>query len=308
MYDIIIVGAGCAGLTAGIYASRAGLKTLIIEKVFPGGKMMLTQLVENYPGFPDGVQGPDLAMLFKDQAEKTGAVIEITQITKFDIEGAEKKVTVENNTYTSKVVVLAMGASNRQLGIESEAKFIGSGVSYCATCDGAFFKGKNVAVVGGGDSAIEDALYLTSLARKVYVIHRRDELRAQDTLQKVAMQSELIEFVWDSEVTEILGENAVSGIRVFNKKSSEEREIDLSGVFVAIGTEAHTAGLAKTLETDSLGYIIVDSNMRTNIPGVYAAGDIVSKPLKQVLTAAADGALAINNAQHYIQKELAQIF
>lgn len=302
MYDIIIVGAGCAGLTAGLYAARAGLSAVIIEKMFPGGQITRTHIVENYPGFPEGIQGFDLAMMFKDHAERAGAVIETQEVTGYDIEGAEKKIVTANNIYKAKTVVLAMGASHKQLGLESEQKYIGSGVSYCATCDGAFFRGKDVAVIGGGDTAVEDALYLASLAKKVYVVHRRNELRAQKALQKVAMQNKVIEFVWDSEVAEITGENAVNAIRVRNKKTLEEHSIEVSGVFIAVGTQPHTKEVAEILETDESGYIVVDNRMQTSIPGVFAAGDIVSKPLRQVITAAADGAVAVYSAQNYIRE------
>ncbi len=302
MNDVIIVGAGCAGLTAGLYAARAGLSALIIERMYPGGQITRTHMVENYPGFPEGIQGIDLAMMFKDHAERAGAVIEAAEVTGFDIEGTEKKIVTTNSILKAKTVVLAMGASYRELGIASEQKFIGSGVSYCATCDGAFFRGKDVVVVGGGDTAVEDALYLASLARRVYVVHRRDELRAQKALQKAAMQNKLIEFVWDSEVTDIIGENAVNGINVRNKKTLEERIIEVSGVFIAVGTQPHTKEVAEMLETDETGYIVTDNHMHTSIPGVFAAGDIVSKPMRQVITAAADGAVAIYGAQSYIRE------
>ncbi len=301
MHDIIVVGAGCAGLSAGLYAARAGLNTLIIEKMFPGGQITRTQSVENYPGFPEGVQGLDLAMMFKNHAERAGAVIETAEVTGFDIEGAEKKIVTANNIYKAKTVVLAMGASHRELGLSSEKKFIGSGVSYCATCDGTFFRGKNVAVIGGGDTAVGDALYLAKLAKHVYLVHRRDELRAQKALQKTALQNELIEFVWDSEVLEIEGEDSINAIRVRNKKTFEERAIDVSGVFIAVGTSPHTQELTDIIDTDELGYIVTDNGMHTSIAGVFAAGDIVAKPLRQVVTAAADGAIAAFGARSYIR-------
>lgn len=303
MYDVIIVGAGTAGLTAGIYAARAGLSVLILERVFPGGQIARAHIVENYPGFPEGVTGVDLALKIKEQAEKHGAVIETAQVTGYDLEGEEKKVITADNIYRGKTVVLAMGAKYRQLGLYSEKKFVGSGVSYCATCDGAFFKDKDVAVIGGGDTALEDALYLAKFASKVYVVHRRDALRAQKALQKAATSNAKIEFVWDSEVDNITGNAFVEGVRVRNKKTQEIRTIDVSGVFIAIGVIPESDDVRDLIKTDSSGYIVTDTSMRTSLPGVYAAGDVIVKPLRQVVTAAADGATAIYTAQTYLMEK-----
>ena len=302
MYDVIVVGAGPAGLTAGLYAGRAGLSVLILEQMYPGGQITRTHMVDNYPGFPEGVEGIDLAMRFKDQAEKHGAIIETAQVTGYDLFGTEKKIVTAGEIYKAKTAVLAMGASYRELGIDSERKLVGSGVSYCATCDGAFFKGKDVAIIGGGDTAVEDALYLTAFVQRVYVVHRRDELRAQKALQKAAFQNEKISFVWDSEVEAILGDVKVEGIRIRNKKTADTQTIDVSGVFVAVGSIPHTKEVSEFLDTDEMGYIVTDDAMRTNLPGVFAAGDIVSKSLRQVVTAAADGAVAIYNAQNYLRE------
>lgn len=303
MYDVIIVGAGTAGLTAGIYAARAGLSVLILERVFPGGQIARAHIVENYPGFPEGVTGVDLALKIKEQAEKHGAVIETAQVTGYDLEGEEKKIITADNIYRGKTVVLAMGAKYRQLGLYSEKKFVGSGVSYCATCDGAFFKDKDVAVIGGGDTALEDALYLAKFASKVYVVHRRDALRAQKALQKAATSNAKIEFVWDSEVDNITGNAFVEGVRVRNKKTQEIRTIDVSGVFIAIGVIPESDDVRDLIKTDSSGYIVTDTSMRTSLPGVYAAGDVIVKPLRQVVTAAADGATAIYTAQTYLMEK-----
>lgn len=302
MYDVIIVGAGPAGLAAGMYAGRAGMSALILERVFPGGQITRTHLVENYPGFPDGVEGIDLALRLKSHAERHGAVIETAEVTGFDLTGAEKKIVTTETIYKARTVILAMGAAYKTLGLNTEKKFLGSGVSYCATCDGAFFRGKDVAVVGGGDTAIEDALYLAKLANRVYVVHRRDELRAQKALQNAAFHNSVIEFVWDSEVRAILGDSLVTGVRVHNKKTLGERTISVSGVFIAVGTAPHTAEVKELLEVDELGYIKTDAVMRTSLPGVFAAGDIIAKPLRQVVTAAADGAVAIYAAQSYIRE------
>lgn len=303
MYDVIIVGAGTAGLTAGIYAARGGMSVLILERVFPGGQIARAHVVENYPGFPEGVTGVDLALKIKEQAEKHGAVIETAQVTGYDLEGEEKKVITADNIYRGKTVVLAMGAKYRQLGLYSEKKFVGSGVSYCATCDGAFFKDKDVAVIGGGDTALEDALYLANFANKVYVVHRRDALRAQKALQKAAMSNNKIEFVWDSEVDNITGNAFVEGVRVRNKNTQEMRTIDVSGVFIAIGVIPESDDVRDLVKTDSTGYIVTDTSMRTSLAGVYAAGDIIVKPLRQVVTAAADGATAIYTAQTYLMEK-----
>jgi len=302
MLDVIIVGAGVAGLTAGLYAARAGMSALILERIFPGGQIARAHIVENYPGSPEPSSGLDLAMRFKEHAEKHGALIETAEVTGFDLEGAVKKVVSADKIYKARSVVLAMGASYRSLGLPKEKKLVGAGVSYCATCDGAFFRGKDVVVIGGGDTAVEDALYLTGLASRVYLVHRRDELRAQHALQKAAMKSGQIEFIWDSEVTEILGSTLVEGVRIRNKKTQEEKTVSVSGVFIAVGIIPHTDEVKGTVETDEAGYIKTDIWMRTNLPGVFAAGDIVAKPLKQLVTAAADGATAIYGAQHYIRE------
>jgi len=301
MYDVIIVGAGPAGLTAGIYAGRAGMSALILERVFPGGQIARAHIVENYPGFPDGVEGVELGIRFKEHAERHGAVIESAEVTGYSLDGEIKKVFTSDKTYEARAIILAMGAAYKTLGLYSEKRFLGTGVSYCATCDGPFFRGKDVVVVGGGDTAIEDALYLANFVNRVYVVHRRDELRAQMALQKAAKQNERIEFVWNSEVDTITGDTAVQGVRVRNNKTQEMRLIPCSGVFIAIGTVPHTEEVKSQVKTDAFGYIVTDSGMHTNLPGVFAAGDIVAKPLRQVVTAASDGATAIYSAQEYLR-------
>ena len=306
MYDVIIVGAGMAGLTAGIYAARAGMSALIIEKLYPGGQIVRANIVENYPGFPEGVSGIDLGTKLMEQATRHGAEVVVAEITGYDFEGEVKKITTVENIYEARAVVLAMGATYKMLGIYSEKKFSGAGVSYCATCDGAFFKQKDVAVIGGGDTALEDALYLANFVNHVYVVHRRDELRAQKALQKSAMQNSKIEFVWDSEVESIGGVDFVESVRVMNNKTKEMRIISVSGVFVAIGTTPQTEDVRDLVRTDSSGYIVTDNDMRTSLPGVFAAGDIIVKSLRQVVTATADGAVAIYSVQSYLrEKQLA---
>ncbi len=303
MYDVIIVGAGPAGLTAGLYAGRAGLSALVLERVFAGGQITRTLMVENYPGFPDGIEGIDLSFKFKEQAERHGAVIETAEVTGYDIEGAEKKIITADRIFTARSVILAMGASYKTLGLQSERRLSGSGVSYCATCDGAFFKQKAVAVIGGGDTAVEDALYLANFASRVYLVHRRDELRAQKVLQRAAMQNDKIEFVWNSEVDAIEGDAVVTGVRVRNNKTQELRSLAVSGVFIAIGIVPHSDDVRDLVKTDDFGYIITDAAMRTSLPGVFAAGDIVAKPLRQVVTAAADGAVAVYSALSYLREQ-----
>ena len=300
MYDVIIAGAGPAGLTAGIYATRAGLNALILESLYPGGQIFGAGTVENYPGFPEGVSGADLAMRFKEQAEKLGASIENAEITEFELSGDIKVIKTADNEFNARTVILAMGAGFRKLGLSGEKRLTGSGVSYCATCDGAFFKNKEVAVIGGGDTALHDALYLKAFAKRIYLVHRRDEFRAQKALQDLVFKEPEIEPVLDSVTDEISGENFVESITVRNVKTGQTREIKVSGVFIAIGSAPNTEKVAGQVDTDTAGYIITDADRRTNLPGVYAAGDIVSKSLRQVVTAAADGAYAVNSAKKYL--------
>jgi thioredoxin reductase (NADPH) len=303
MYDVIIVGAGMAGLTAGIYAGRAGMSALILEKVYPGGQIVRALAVENYPGFPDGVMGIDLGNKFKEQALRHGAEIEVSSVTGYELEGDIKKVITADKTYEAKAVILAMGATYKLMGIPSERKFANAGISYCATCDGAFFKNKDVAVIGGGDTALEDALYLANFVNRVYVVHRRDELRAQKVLQDFAMKNDKIEFVWDSVVDSINGKDSVESVLVKNKKTQEMREIKISALFVAIGIIPQSDDVKDIVKTDSAGYIVTDGSMKTSLPGVFAAGDIVVKTLRQVVTAAADGAIAIYSVQSYLREK-----
>jgi thioredoxin reductase (NADPH) len=278
------------------------MSALVLERVFPGGQIARAHIVENYPGFPEGIEGVELGIRFKEHAERHGAVIDSAEVTGFSLDGSIKKVISADKTYEAKTIILAMGAAYKTLGLYSEKRFLGTGVSYCATCDGPFFRGKDVAVIGGGDTAIEDALYLANFVNHVYVVHRRDELRAQMALQKAAKQNERIEFVWDSEVDAITGDAVVEGVRLRNKKTQEMRLIACSGVFVAIGTVPYTDEVKDQVKTDASGYIVTDDGMLTSLPGVFAAGDIVAKPLRQVVTAAADGATAIYSAQAFLRE------
>lgn len=306
MRDIIIIGGGLAGLTAGMYTKRAGLDTLLFEKMFTGGQAATTNLIENYPGFDDPISGPDFAMRIENHARKFGLEIQYDEIKELQLEGPVKKVLTDNKVYEAKAVILAMGAEPRKLGLDKEEEFRGRGVSYCATCDGAFFRDKDVAVVGGGDTAAEDALFLAQYVNKVYLIHRRDTLRATKIIADRVLANEKIEKVWDSVVTGINGDDKVTGIEVENVKTRAKKEIKLDGIFIAIGVIPNSELVQGKVEMNESNYILTDDSMRTNVPGVFAAGDIRQKPLLQLVTAAADGAIAAYSAQKYIIEEFGQ--
>lgn len=292
MYDVIIAGAGPAGLTAAIYAARGGLSTLVLERAFSGGQMAISHTIENYPGFTEDMPGSLLANNMHLQAEKMGAEIRNEDIKSVSLEGPEKKVITSKGEYTGRTVILAMGATPRKLGIPGEEQFIGSGVSYCATCDGAFFKGSDVAVIGGGNTALEDALYLAKFCPKIYLVHRRDKFRAQRALVRTAEQTENIEFVLDSVPEEIRGEFTADTVVVKNTKTGETRDLAVKGVFVAVGQQPTTALVKGIVNLTEAGYIDADEDCRTNIDGVFCAGDIRRKQVRQIVTAAADGAVA----------------
>ncbi|NLC42740.1 MAG: thioredoxin-disulfide reductase [Clostridiales bacterium] len=303
MLDIIIVGGGLAGLTAGMYAKRAGLDTLLFEKMFTGGQAATTDLIDNYPGLDEPISGPDFAMKIENHARKFGLEIQYEEIISLELDGRIKKVITEDKVYEAKTVILSMGADAKKLGLDKEDQFRGRGVSYCATCDGAFYKDKDVAVIGGGDTAAEDALFLAQYVNKVYLIHRRDTLRATKIIADRVVEHEKIEKVWDSTVEAILGEGNVTGIRVNNVKTGEKRDIAVDGAFVAIGIQPHSELVKDKVNMSEAGYVLTDENMRTNIPGVFAAGDLRQKPLLQLITAAADGAVSVYTAQKYIIEE-----
>ncbi|WP_094550715.1 thioredoxin-disulfide reductase [Petroclostridium xylanilyticum] len=302
MYDIIIIGGGAAGLTAGLYAGRGGLKALIIEKMFVGGQAATTYEVDNYPGFSERISGPDLMMKMEAHAKKFGTEIVYEDVIEVDVEGIKKTVKTNKNTYQAKALILAMGANPKELGLEKERKFRGAGVSYCATCDGAFYRDKVVAVVGGGDTAVEDALFLSRFCPKVYLIHRRDSLRAVKVLQDAAMANDKIEFIWNTTIEKILGEESVEGITIKNVKTNEVKDLNVDGLFIAIGVVPNSDLVKGKVETNEAGYIITDENMQTNKFGVFAAGDIREKILRQIVTAAADGAIATYAAERYINE------
>ncbi len=299
MQDILIIGGGPAGLSAGIYSVRGGYKTMIIEKDFIGGQASQTYEIENYPGF-ENIGGVELMMKMAEQATNFGVEIKYGEISKMNLVGDEKSVTVDGVEIKAKVIILATGAKPKKLGLASEERFTGRGVSYCATCDGGFYKNKIACVVGGGNTAVEDALYLAGIADKVYLVHRRDELRASAVLAKRMAENEKIEFVKSGVVTEIIGENAVEGIKVESTNGGDNREIKTNGIFVAIGNVPTTADL--NVEKDEFGYILTNEKMETTTAGVFACGDARKTPLRQVVTAAADGAIAGTSAIEYLMK------
>lgn len=303
MRDIIIIGGGVAGLTAGMYAKRGGMDAVLFERMFPGGQASTTYMIENYPGFDEPISGPDFAMKMESHARKYGLEILYDEVKELELEGKVKRVVTEKETYECKALILAMGASPKMLGLEKEEQFRGRGVSYCATCDGAFYNGKVVAVVGGGDTATEDALFLAQYASKVYLIHRRDQLRASQILQKRVMEHEKIEILWDTVVESIVGEEQVEGLKIKNVKDDSTSELKIDGMFVAIGIEPNNELVKGKLNLNESGFVITDENMNAGIPGVFAIGDLREKPVLQLVTAASDGAIGAIAAQRYIVEE-----
>ena len=302
--NMIIVGSGPAGLTAAVYAARANLAPLCIEGKQAGGQLTITTDVENYPGFPDGIMGPELMILFRKQAERFGTEFVSSDATRVDLSRRPFVVEVGDKVYRSRTVVISTGASAMALGLESEQKLLGHGVSMCATCDGFFFKGQKVFVVGGGDTAIEEATFLTKFADQVTVVHRRDELRASKIMQDRAFQNDKIDFLWDSEVIEVLGveENKVRAVRVRNKKTGEETEHECGGFFVAIGHKPNTDLFKDQLETNDVGYLITKpDSTATSIPGVYACGDAQDHVFRQAVTAAGTGCMAAIEAERWLE-------
>ncbi|MEM0382190.1 MAG: thioredoxin-disulfide reductase [Nitrososphaerota archaeon] len=303
LYDIVIIGSGPAGYTAGIYAARANLRTLIIAGVTPGGQLMLTGLVENFPGFPEGVQGPELMDNMRLQAENAGVEIIYDDAVDVDFNTYPRKIMTTDKTILARAVIIATGASAKWLGLESERRLIGRGVSSCATCDGPLFKGAKCAVViGGGDTAMEYALFLTKIVEKVVVVHRRDMLRASKILQERALNNPKIEFVWNSIVEEVLGKDRVEGVRVRNKLTGEERVLPCNAVFVAIGHAPNTEFLKGKIHLDEAGYVKVYNGLETNVKGVFAAGDVHDKRYRQAVTAAGFGCMAAMEAIRFIEE------
>ncbi|QGP91801.1 Thioredoxin reductase [Neomoorella glycerini] len=299
-HDLLIIGGGPAGLTAALYGARGGLDTVVLEMGAPGGQAGQTDRIENYPGFPEGINGMELAMKFAEQAQRFGARIEMTTVQRVELNGEIKKVFTGSGEFTARAVIIASGAHPRPLGVPGEEEFRGRGVSYCATCDGAFFRDKKVAVVGGGDSAVEEALFLTRFASQVTIIHRRDALRATKVLQERARDNPKISFHWNTVVTGIMGREKISSLELKDVKSGVTREEAFDGVFIFIGLEPNTGFLKGALTLDSQGYIITRENLATSIPGVFAAGDVRAKDFRQVSTAVGDGAVAAMAAERYL--------
>ena len=300
IYDMIIVGGGPGGYTAALYAARAGLNVMLIERLSAGGQMNLTGQIDNYPGFPEGVDGFQLSYNMQQQAERFGAKTKYAEVLKLELEGELKSVQTNEGIYKGKTVVISTGANPRQLGVERENEMIGRGVGYCAHCDGMFYRGKSVVVVGGGNSAVAEALYLSRIAKEVILVHRRDTLRATQIYHKPLQEASNIRFVWNSEVVELLGEDVLSGVKVKNLKNGEVEQLDVQGLFVSIGRKPATDLVKEQLTLDDAGYIMAGEKTETNLPGVYAVGDVRVKELRQIVTAVADGAMAAHMAEQYL--------
>lgn len=301
MEDLIIIGAGPAGLSAGLYAARARLKTLVLERLSPGGQVLMTDWVENYPGFPDGISGFELVDKMRRQAEKFGLIIENQEVKRLELSPEKKVVVTEKGSLETKALILASGATPKRLGVEGEGLLTGKGISYCATCDGPFYRDQEVALIGGGDTAVEEAIFLTRFAAKVNLIHRRDELRATKLLRERAMAQERIHFIWDTVVTRIVGETEVKGVDLKNVKTEETSHLPVQGVFIFIGYSPNNELVNGLLEQDRSGFVTTDNDMQTSVPGVFAAGDIRSKILRQVATAVGEWATALFAAERYLE-------
>ena len=300
IYDMIVIGGGPGGYTAALYAARAGLSTLVLEKLSAGGQMALTSQVDNYPGFAEGVDGFELGMQMQAGAERFGAKTELAEVLSMELDGKVKTVHTTEGIFYSKTVVLSTGANPRLLGIPKEKELTGKGVNYCAHCDGMFYRGKTVVVVGGGNTAAADALHLSRLCKKVYLVHRRDSLRATKIYHAPLMNAENVEFLWNSTVTQLHSGEKLTGIRIRNVNSGEETNLECDGIFVSIGRSPATDLVRGQLELDEAGYVIADESTRTNLPGVFAVGDIRTKALRQIITAASDGAMAAHFAEEYL--------
>lgn len=299
-YDLVIIGAGPAGLTAGLYAARARMNVLLLEKTVPGGQIIVTDWIENYPGFPEGISGFDLAEKMKLQAEAMGLKIDTAEVHSLNLTPDIKEVVLKDKTITAKTLIIASGASPKKLGI-GEDRYMGKGISFCATCDAPFFRDKTVVAVGGGDTAVQEAIYLTKFVKKVYLVHRRDTLRATKILQERAFANDKIEMVWDTVATGVDGLFGIEGVHVKNVKTGERKTLKADGCFIWVGILPNTQFLNHSVDTDEYGFIRADASMRTSVPGVYAAGDVRDTPLRQVATAVGDGAIAAVSAEHYIE-------
>jgi len=301
-YDVIIIGGGPAGLSAGIYTSRARLKSLLIEKGAIGGQIINAEKVENYPGFAEGISGIDLTTAMHQQATKFGLETLTDEVSSIEVKGKEKLVKTTQGDFIAGAVIIAGGSERQKLGVPGEAKYTGKGVSYCATCDGAFFRGKTVAVIGGGNAAVTEALELTKFAAKIILVHRRNELRATKIMQEKLLADTRIQVSWDSAMQEIIGDTFVKQIRLRNVKTNKETVIDVSGVFVSVGSQPATGYLKGLLNLDAVGAIVTNGRLETSVPGIFAAGDIRSGSIRQVIGAAGDGAMAAVNAGKYLSE------
>lgn len=300
IYDVMIIGGGPGGYTAALYGARAGLDTILFEKMSVGGQMVQTEQIDNYPGFEEGIDGFLLGEKMRKGAERFGAQTRLTEVHSVELAPDIKEVRTSDGTFYGRTVIVSTGAGPREMGLPGEKEFTGRGIHYCAACDGMFYRGKTVAVVGGGNTAAADALLLARVAKKVYVVHRRDTLRASKVYHEPLMSAGNIEFVWNSTVSELLHTDRLNGLRVKNVHTGEETDIALDGVFVAIGRKPVTDLVKDRLELDAAGYIKADETTRTSLPGVFAAGDVRTKALRQIVTAAADGAVAVHYAEEYL--------
>ena len=301
-YDVVIIGAGPAGYTAGIYSSRAGHDTLILSGILPGGQLVNTTEVENYPGFEKGIMGPDLMIEMRKQTERMGAKIIDDEVTKVDFKNKPFKVSTSSKEFEGKAVIIATGANPRKLGLDGEQTFAGKGVSYCATCDGPFFRNQELVVVGGGDSAMEESTFLTKFASKIHLVHRRDELRASKVMEDRAKNNSKIEFHWNSEVEEINGNGKVQNVVLKNNKTNEKTTLQVGGVFVAIGHDPSTKLFKGVVELDDKGYVVLKKRTETSIKGVFAAGDVHDRTYRQAVTAAGFGCMAAIDVDKYLEE------
>lgn len=299
-YDVAVIGAGPAGMTAALYTGRADLKTVLVERLSAGGQLATTDMIENYPGFPQGVGGLDASFAMLEQAQRFGAEFKLAEVTSVDLTGDTKKIETTEGVITAPCVILATGTRSKLLDVPGEDILRGRGVSYCAVCDGAFYRGKEVAVVGGGDSAVEEAVYLTRFASKVHLLVRRDQLRATPVVQEKVLAHPQVEILWNTVVEAIVGENKVERLDLLNRVTGHKSQLDVSGIFIYVGLLPNNESFLGQVELDEYGYVLADAEMRTNVPGVLVAGDLRAKTLRQVATAVGDGAIAGVTAQHYL--------
>lgn len=302
VYDVIVIGGGPAGYTAALYSTRAGLSTLVLEKFSAGGQMTQTAVIDNYPGFPEGIDGFTLGFQMQQGAERFGAVTVQTEVLSVNLSATPKQIVTDSGEYRAETVIIATGAEHRHLGLANEANLIGRGVGYCATCDGMLYRGKTVAVVGGGNSAVADALYLSNICEKVYLIHRRDTLRATAVYHEPLTRAENVEYKWNCEVRELIFEQKLTAVRLRNRISGDTEDLAVDGLFISIGQSPATGLFRDQLPMDGQGYILADESTQTPIPGVFAVGDVRTKAVRQIVTAAADGAVAAHYAEEYLAR------